>query len=74
MRDRVESLGGVLTVLSAPGHGTLVKGTVPLARSSSPSGRARTGVSPAVERPAGAAERPARPVVEEPADERPASA
>ena len=31
MHDRVESLGGTLTVESAPGRGTVVRGTVPLA-------------------------------------------
>ena len=32
MRDRVESVGGTLTVESSPGHGTHVRGVVPLAR------------------------------------------
>ena len=31
MRDRVESVGGTLTVESSPGHGTHVRGVVPLA-------------------------------------------
>ena len=30
MRDRVESLGGTLEILSSPGEGTVVRGVVPL--------------------------------------------
>jgi signal transduction histidine kinase len=32
LRDRVEALGGKLTVLSEPGHGTRVSGSLPLSR------------------------------------------
>ena len=35
MRDRVESVGGTLTVESSPGHGTHVRGVVPLAATAS---------------------------------------
>jgi signal transduction histidine kinase len=30
MRDRVEAIGGRLTIESAPGHGTSIRGVVPL--------------------------------------------
>ena len=30
MRDRIEAVGGQLTIDSAPGHGTRIRGTVPL--------------------------------------------
>jgi signal transduction histidine kinase len=36
MRDRVESLGGTLTVRSSPGRGTTVRGSVPLERVAAP--------------------------------------
>jgi signal transduction histidine kinase len=32
MRDRIEAVGGQLTIISRPGEGTLVRGTVPIAR------------------------------------------
>jgi signal transduction histidine kinase len=32
LRDRVEALGGRLTIRSAPGHGTSVSGSLPLSR------------------------------------------
>jgi len=32
MRDRIEAVGGGLTVRSAPGGGTVISGTVPVAR------------------------------------------
>ncbi|HEX5621428.1 MAG TPA: hypothetical protein VFX51_23590 [Solirubrobacteraceae bacterium] len=30
MRDRIEAVGGRLTIDSSPGHGTRIRGTVPL--------------------------------------------
>lgn len=30
MRDRIDAVGGVLEIVSAPGHGTTVRGSVPL--------------------------------------------
>jgi signal transduction histidine kinase len=47
MRDRIESLGGTLEILSSPGEGTVVRGVVPLTQPSvSASGAVR--VPPAV--------------------------
>lgn len=70
MRDRVESLGGTLTVLSSPGHGTIVRGAIPLVRHEG-SGRGRfRRVPPAVEHGAQEAERQRQPVGEDPVGER----
>jgi signal transduction histidine kinase len=43
MHDRVESLGGTLIVQSAPGHGAVVRGTVPLPPHASAGGGTRAG-------------------------------
>ncbi|MBI5103449.1 MAG: sensor histidine kinase [Solirubrobacterales bacterium] len=58
MRDRVESLGGTLSIRSAPGRGTTVSGLVPLgARPSSVGQRMAARIAPAVQDDAGQSER-----------------
>ena len=64
MRDRVESLGGSLSVLSSPGRGTLIRGEIPLGASG-----AAAEAAP-VHGGAGQPDRQRQPVREEPVGER----
>jgi signal transduction histidine kinase len=69
MRDRVEALGGTLAVLSAPGAGTVIHGTVPVRSATSRNGRARP-VTPPVKHRSREPERDRKPEREQPVRKR----